>query len=222
MPSEPPLTRISCFDEWNRLDWRGSELLLHLKGLFASLDDREARGKRTGSVSPAVARELWLNYRQSKGVVTSDCWKAGQCCAFPWKGGRNRQGRSVDEEACGVEIVKQWKLIIALFMRIRGKSKDVRNVQKVVMGGVEGKQARMNEELHWKSHHWADTMQTQVTRQKPSPETMNISLSMDTAWPAECFQHLLLYLFSDFQHLQYFSSYFSEHLNKVTPERLQK
>lgn len=180
------------------------------------------RQEGKGSVSPVVARELWLNYSQSKGMVTSDCWKARQCCAFPWKGGRNRQGRSVDEEACGVEIVKQGKFIIALLMRIRGKSKDVRNVQKVVMGDVEGKQARMNEELHWKSHHWADTMQTQVMRQKPLPETMNISLSMDTAWPAECFQQLLLYLFSDFQHLQYFSSYFSEHLNKVTPERLQK
>lgn len=47
-----------------------------------------------------------------------------------------------------MEIVKQGKLIIALFMRTRGKSKDVRNVQKVVMGDVEGKQARMNEELH--------------------------------------------------------------------------
>lgn len=53
-----------------------------------------------------------------------------------------------DEEACGVEILKQGKFIIALFMRIRGKSKDVRNVHKVVMGDVEGKQARMNEELH--------------------------------------------------------------------------
>lgn len=47
-----------------------------------------------------------------------------------------------------MEIVKQGKLIIALFMRTRGKSKDVRNVHKVVMGDVEGKQARMNEELH--------------------------------------------------------------------------
>lgn len=39
-------------------------MLLHLEGLFASLDDGEARGKRTGSVSPAVAREFWLNYSQ--------------------------------------------------------------------------------------------------------------------------------------------------------------